>query len=49
MLLLEQNTIKREQVNKKTLSESEKELKFEYGDNREYKFEAIIDSLVYSQ
>ncbi len=46
MSLLEQNTIKKRQVDK-ALSEPEKDLKFEVGDNKEYKIEVIIDSTVY--
>ncbi len=33
----------------KTLLESEKEFEFEAGDNKEYKVEAIINSVVYGQ
>ncbi len=33
----------------KTLPEPEKEFEFEAGDNKDYKFEAIIDSAVYGQ
>ncbi len=33
----------------KALPEPEKEVKFEAGDNKEYKVKAIIDSAVYGQ
>ncbi len=46
MLLVEQDTIRKEWVNK-TLPEPTKE--FEAVDNKEYKAEAIIDSAIYSK
>ncbi len=46
--LLEQNTMRKEQVDK-ALPEPEKELKFEARGNKEYKLEAIINSTVYGQ
>ena len=48
MSLLEQNITRKEQVNK-TLSELEKDLKFEAKGNKEYEIKAIIDSMMYSQ
>ncbi len=36
-------------MDSKALLESEKELEFEAGDNKEYEVEAIIDSVVYGQ
>ncbi len=36
-------------MDSKTLPESEKELEFEAGDNKEYEVEAIIDNAVYDQ
>ncbi len=48
MLLLEQNTIRKRQVDN-ALLEPEKELEFEAEDNKEYKVKAIIDSTVYGQ
>ncbi len=46
--LLEQNTTKKEQVDN-TLPKPEKDLEFKDGGKKKYKFEAIIDSGVYSQ
>ncbi len=46
--LLEKNTIRKRQVNNPLL-ESEKELKLEAKDNKEYEVKAIIDSAVYSE
>ncbi len=48
MLLLEQNTIRKWQVDK-TLPELEKDLKFEAGGNKEYKVKVIINSAAYGQ
>ena len=45
MLLLERDTIRKEQVDK-ILPELEKNLEFEAGSNKEYNFKAIIDSAV---
>ena len=47
--LLEEDTTKKRQVVNKALSELEKELEFEAGDNKEYEVEAIINSAVYRQ
>ncbi len=47
MLLLEQNTTRKEQVDNKVLSESEKELEFETEVDKKYEFQIIIDSMVY--
>ncbi len=47
MSLLEQDTTRKERVNKKTLSKSEKE--FEARNNKEYKVEVIIDSAIYGK
>ena len=47
MSLLEQNIIRKEQIDNKALPEPEKE--FEVGDNKEYEVEAIIESAVYDQ
>lgn len=49
LLLLEQNIIRKDQVNKlgNDLLEPKKEV--EVGDNKEYEVEAVIDSVVYSQ
>ncbi len=49
MLLLEQDTTRKEQVDNKALSESEKKLEFETRGNKEYKVKAIINSAVYGQ
>ena len=43
MLLLEQNTTKKEQVNKRVM-----ELELEAGNSKEYKVEVIWDSAVYA-
>ena len=40
---------KKEQVHEKTFSDPKKELKIEARDNKEYKFQAIIDNTIYSQ
>ncbi len=48
MSLLEQDTTKKGRVDK-ALPEPEKEVEFEVGDNKEYEFEAIIDSAMYGQ
>ncbi len=48
MSLFEQDITKKEQVDK-TLSKSEKDLKFETKGNKEYEVKAIIDSVMYSQ
>ncbi len=47
MSLLEQDTIRKRRVNNTVLSELKKE--FKPKDNKEYKVEAIIDSMVYSK
>ena len=44
MLLLEQDTIRKEQVDKKVTK-----LDFEAGDREEYEVEAIRDSVVYAR
>ncbi len=46
--LLEQDITKKELINN-ALPEPEKDLKFAFGDNREYEVKAIIDSVVYGQ
>ncbi len=48
MLLLEQDITRKRRVDK-VLLESEKDVEFEVGDNKEYKVKASIDSAVYSQ
>ena len=48
VLLLKQDTTRKKQV-EKTLSEPKKDLEFEFKGNKEYKFKAIIDSVVYGQ
>ncbi len=48
VLLLEQDTTRKRWVDK-ALSEQEKDLEFEAGGNKEYEFEAIINSVVYKQ
>ena len=45
MLLLEQDIIKKMQVDNQVLSKQEKE--FEIRDNKEYKVKVIVDSAVY--
>ncbi len=47
VLLLEQDIIKKEWVNEKTLPKLEK--KFEAGDSKEYKIKTIIDSTIYGK
>lgn len=47
IFLLEQNIIKKRQVNIKTLPKSKGE--FEARDNKKYEFKAIIDNVVYSK
>ena len=47
VLLLEQNTTSKGQVDNKSLLESEKE--FEAGDDKEYEVKIIIISIVYGQ
>ena len=49
MSLLEQNTIRRGQVDNKTLLEPEKDMEFEAGGDKEYKVKAIIVNAVYGQ
>ena len=49
MLLLEENTTRKKQVNEKTLSELEIELEFQVRNNKEYKVETIINSIKYSK
>ncbi len=49
MSLLEQDTIRKEQVDSKALLEPKKKLEFEAGGNKEYEVEAIINSAVYGQ
>ncbi len=49
VLLLEQDTTRKGQVDNKALLEVEKELEFEAGGNKKYEVEAIIDSAVYGQ
>ena len=46
MLLLEQDTIIKKQVNKTLL---ERKIKFAAENNKQYKFKVIIDSIVYSK
>ena len=46
MSLLEQNTTRKEWINELFL---EPEPEFDAGDNKEYKIEAIIDSVVYAK
>ncbi len=48
MSLLEQDITRKGRVNK-ALPESEKEVEFEAGDNKEYEVEAIINSAVYGK
>ncbi len=48
MSLLEQDTTRKGRVDK-ALPESEKDVEFEVGDNKEYEVEAIVDSVVYGQ
>ena len=48
MLLLKQDTTKKEQVDK-ALLDPKKDLKFEARGNKEYKVETLIDSAVYGQ
>ena len=48
MSLLEQDTTRKEQVNK-ALLEQEKDLEFEAGGNKKYEIKAIIDNTVYGQ
>ena len=48
MLSLEQNTTKKNQVGN-TLLEPQKSWKFEVGDKKKYKIEAIIDSIIYGK
>ena len=47
MLLLKQDIIKKEQVDK-ALLESEKNLKFKFGSSKEYEVKIIIDNTMYS-
>ena len=47
MSLLEQDTIRKGQMDNKALLKPEKE--FETGDDKEYEVETIIDSMVYGQ
>ena len=49
MLLLEQDTIRKEQVDNKALLELEKNWKFKTGGDQEYKAKAIIDNAIYKQ
>ncbi len=49
MSLLEQDTTKKGRVDSKALPESEKELEFEAGGNKEYEVKAIINSTVYDK
>lgn len=49
MSLLEQNIIRKGQVNKLDDKLLEPEREFEAGDKKKYKVEAIIDSAVYGQ
>ncbi len=46
MLLLEQDTTRKEQVDK-VLPEPEKDVEFKAGSNKEYEIKPIIDSAVY--
>ena len=47
--MLEQNTTRKRSVNKKLLLKPKKELEFEAGDNKEYEFKEIIDSVIDGQ
>ena len=49
MSLLEQNITKKRQMDNKALQEPEKNMELEVRNDKEYKFEAIIDSVVYGQ
>ena len=49
MLLLEQNTTKRGQVDNKALPEPKTDLEFEAKDDKEYEVKVIIDNTAYSQ
>ncbi len=49
MSLLEQDTNRKGWVDNKALPKPEKDLGFEARGNKEYEFEAIIDSAVYGQ
>ncbi len=49
MLLLEQDIIRKGQVDNKALPEPEKDLEFEARRDKEYEVKAIIDSTVYDQ
>ncbi len=49
VLLLEQDTIRKGQVDNKALPELEKDMEFEARSNKKYKIEAIIDNVVYDQ
>ena len=49
MLLLKQDTIKKEQVDRQALPKLEKNLGFEARDNKKYKIQVIINSVVCGQ
>ena len=46
---MEQNTIRREQIDNKALPKPKKGIEFEAGGDKKYKVEAIIDNAVYGQ
>ncbi len=48
MSLLEQDTTRKRRVDK-VLPEPENDVEFKAGDDKEYEFEAIVDSVVYGQ
>ena len=49
MSLLEQDTIRKKQINNKALPKPKKDMEFEAKGNKEYVIKAIIDSAIYSK